>query len=462
MNIKKYIGDKNFYKMVLAITVPIMIQNGITNFVSLLDNIMVGQIGTEPMSGVAIVNQLIFVFNICIFGIVSGAGIFGAQFWGKKDYEGVRQTFRFKMISCLLIGCICIFLLKRFDSELISLFLHDGGSTGDIAQTLGYGKGYLSIILLGLIPFVVNQVYSSTLRETGETVLQMKAGIAAVIVNMMFNYVLIFGKLGLPALGANGAAIATVISRFVECFIIVFYTHIRKKKYIFIEGVYSSLKVGGVLIKHIFIKGTPLMLNELLWAAGMAIMVQCYSVRGLEVVAGINIASTISNLFSVVYISLGSAVSIIIGQLLGAEKMEEARDTDRKLIFFSVASCILVAIVMIFLAPVFPSIYNTSHEIKNLASKFIMVLALSMPLLAFTNAAYFTLRSGGKTVVTFLFDSVFVWVCSIPVAFILSNYTSLNIVMVYFICQMLEFIKCIIGFVLVKSGVWIENIVIEK
>ena len=142
--------------------------------------------------------------------------------------------------------------------------------------------------------------------------------------------------------------------------------------------------------------------------------------------------------------------------------MEEAKDTDRKLIVFSVVSCSVVAVFMMILAPAFPAIYNTTDEVKTLASKFIIVLALSMPLLAFTNASYFTLRSGGKTVVTFLFDSVFVWVCSIPAAFILSKYTSINIVTVYFICQMLEFIKCTIGFILVRSGVWIENIVIEK
>lgn len=462
MKIKKYVGDKRFYRMVLAVAIPIMIQNGITNFVSLLDNIMVGQIGTEQMSGVAIVNQLIFVFNLCIFGVVSGVGIFGAQFWGKKDYQGVRETFRFKIMSCTVIGLGAILLLKVFSTELISLFLHEGGNSGDIAKTLEYGKEYLNIILIGLIPFSINQAYSSTLRETGETMLQMKAGIAAVSVNMMFNYVLIFGKLGMPVLGARGAAIATVIARFVECIIIVSYTHKHKKKYIFIENAYSSMKVSGVLIKHIFIKGTPLMCNELLWAAGMSMMTQCYSLRGLAVIAAINIANTISNLFSVVYISMGSAVSIIIGQLLGAGKMEEAKDTDRKLIFFSVASCVVVAIFMMILAPAFPAIYNTTDEVKDLAANFIIVLALSMPLLAFTNAAYFTLRSGGKTIVTFLFDSVFVWICSIPAAFILSKYTSINIVWVYFICQMLEFIKCTIGFVLVRSGVWIENIVVEK
>ncbi|MBE6050462.1 MAG: MATE family efflux transporter [Clostridium sp.] len=457
MNIKKYIGNKKFYGMVLTIAIPIMIQNGITNFVSLLDNIMVGQIGTEQMSGVAIVNQLIFVFNLCIFGAISGIGIFGAQFFGKKDYEGVRQTFRFKLLLCSILGIIVIVCFNVFSEELISLFLHDGSNTGDIEKTLIFGKKYLKIILFGLIPFAINQAYSSTLRETGETVFQMKAGIIAVLVNLCINYVLIFGKFGAPALGVNGAAIGTVISRFIECGIIIIRTHLNKE---FIKGVYASIYIPKNLIKNIAIKGTPLMANEFLWASGMSMLTQCYSVRGLAVVAGINIASTISNLFSIVYISCGSAVAIIIGQLLGAGKMEEAKDNARKLIFFSVMSCVVIGIIMSIIAPAFPSIYNTSEEVKDLATNFIKVLALCMPFHAFTNASYFTLRSGGKTVITFLFDSMFVWLCSIPVAFVLSRHTNLDIVFVYLICQSLEFIKCIIGGILVKSGIWVQNIVI--
>lgn len=460
MQIKKYIGDKKFYKMVLLIAVPIMIQNGITNFVSLLDNIMVGQIGTDQMSGVAIVNQLIFVFNVCIFGVISGVGIFGAQFWGNKNHEGVRETFRFKLIICTVVSILVICIFRIMNSQLISLFLHEGSSTGSIGDTLKYGCEYLDIMIVGLFPFAIMQAYSSTLRETGETVLPMKAGIAAVFVNLVLNYILIFGKLGAPRFGVNGAAIATVVSRFVECGIVIAWTHIHKKRNVFIVGAYKSFYISANLVKQIFLKGTPLMLNEMLWSAGMTVLVQCYSVRGLAVIAGINIASTISNVFSVVFISLGNSVGIIIGQLLGAGKMEEAKDTDIKLIFFSVVCCSVLGVLLLIISPLFPNIYNTTGEVKHLATRFIISLALAMPLNAFTNAAYFTLRSGGKTVVTFLFDSMFAWIISIPVAFILTRYTGISIVWIYFICQMLDGIKCIIGYVLVKSGVWIQNIVV--
>ena len=188
---KKYIGNKAFYMMVMAIAVPIMIQNGITNFVSLLDNIMVGQIGTEQMSGVAIVNQLIFVYNLCIFGGVSGAGIFTAQYFGQKDDEGIRSTFRYKIWLALIITVGAAFLLLFFGKQLILLYLM-GENGGNEKLALEYGMTYLRIILLDLPAFMILQVYASTMRECGETVVPMKAGAAAVAVNLIFNYLLIY------------------------------------------------------------------------------------------------------------------------------------------------------------------------------------------------------------------------------------------------------------------------------
>ena len=182
----KFIGDKTFYRMVLAIAVPIMIQNGITNFVGLLDNIMIGQIGTEQMSGVAIVNQLLFVYNLCLFGGVSGAGIFTAQYFGQKNQEGIRQTIRFKMWLVTLITLITVVLLLFAGDSLIALYLQGDGTAKSAADTLRYGKEYLQIMLPGLIPFMLVQIYASTLRECGQTVLPMKAGVIAVIVNLVF------------------------------------------------------------------------------------------------------------------------------------------------------------------------------------------------------------------------------------------------------------------------------------
>ena len=244
----RYIGNKAFYRMTLAIAVPIMIQNGISNFVSMLDNIMVGSVGTEQMTGVSIVNQLIFVFNLMIFGTVSGAGIFGAQFHGNGDHKGVRDTFRFKLISCALMTALGAAVFLFFGDDLIRMYLQGEGAIEQIEASFGYAKQYLFIMMIGLIPFFVSQCYSSTLRETGETMLPMVSGIVAVIVNLCFNSLLIFGLFGLPKLGSAGAAIATVISRFVEAAIVMLVTHMRHDKYRFIEGAFRSFRVPGHLV----------------------------------------------------------------------------------------------------------------------------------------------------------------------------------------------------------------------
>ena len=459
---QKYFGDKAFYKMVLTIALPIMIQNGITNFVGLLDNIMVGRIGTEQMSGIAIVNQLLLVFNLAIFGAISGVGIFGAQFFGCKNHKGVQQTFRFKLYVCAGIVLIGVAILIARGEPLILLYLHGEDNLQALQATLEYGKQYLWVMLIGLAPFAVEEIYASTLRECGETKVPMIAGTVAVFVNLGLNYVLIFGKLGFPALGVMGAAIATVISRYVQAAVVIVWTHTHSKRMPFILGVFRQFRVPAQLSINIVKKGTPLLCNEILWAAGMALLNQCYSLRGLDAVAALNISSTISNLFNVVFMAMGSCISIVVGQQLGAGKMEEAKDTDRKMIVFSILSCFVLGGLMLCLAPLFPRHYNTSDQVKALAGQLLRIAAGCMPMYAFVHASYFTLRSGGKTVITFFFDSVYLWCVNIPLAYVLSRFTGLPMAPLYLSCQLIDITKCIIGFVLVKKGVWVNNIVAES
>ena len=457
--LKRYIGNRAFYKRVFQIAMPIIIQNGITNFVSLLDNIMVGQVGTLPMSGVSIVNQLIFVFNLCIFGASSGAGIFTAQFHGRGDAEGVRHTFRFKFLICaaLSLGAGVLFFLCG--DSLIGLYLTGEGDAADAASVLIYGRGYLTVMLWGLLPFAICNAYASTLKESGETFVPMAAGVAAVAVNLVLNYAFIFGHFGAPAMGVRGAALATVIARYIEALIVIRWAHMHRAKNRYLEGAYTGFGIPFAELKAILVKGFPLMMNEVMWAAGMTTVTQCYSVRGLDVVAGLNIASTITNLFNIVYLQLGSCISIVVGQYLGAGKLKEAKDADNKMIVFSVFCCVIMAALMFVVGGFFPGIYNTSEEIKGLATQFIAVSAIIMPFCAFSHASYFTLRSGGKTVVTFLFDSVFTWVIVVPAAYLLAHFTGLGIVSIYFLVQGTEMIKVIIGYYMVKSNVWVVQMV---
>ncbi|MBO7710144.1 MAG: MATE family efflux transporter [Lachnospiraceae bacterium] len=456
---RRLIGTKDFYKKTILIALPIMIQNGITNFVGMLDNIMVGRVGTDSMSGVAIVNQLLFIFNLCIFGGLTGIGIFTSQYYGSGDEEGVRDTVRLQVIIAAVLTALGTGILWLFSDHLIGLYLHSDGGVGNVARTFHFAKEYLLIMYAGLLPFALGQAYSGTLRATGETMVPMYAGVAAVLVNLLGNYILIFGKFGAPAMGAAGAAAATVISRFVELILVAGWTHMHADRYPFIKGVYRHLFViPAWKVRKMITRALPLLANEALWSGAQATLNQCYSVRGLSVVAATNIFSTIVNVFNVSFIAMGSAIAIILGQKLGAGEIQKAREDAGKLTLFTILICMMAGILLFMISPFFPQIYNTSDEIKNMASGLIRIEAMFMPMHAYCTACYFILRSGGKTLTTFVFDALLLWVITVPTAWVLAHLTGIPILPMYAIVRASELIKCLIGWRMTKAGTWAQNL----
>ncbi len=457
----KFFGDRAFYKTLIAVALPVMLQNGITEFVSLLDNIMIGHTSPEQYNAVVIVNYLVFVYAVCVFGALAGAGIFSAQFHGNKDDEGVRNAFRFKLyaVGAVVLVAACIFGFAG--KWLISLYLHDSTDTPEsIALTMEYGMQYLYIIMTCMIPHALTQVYASTLRETGKTVPPMVAGCIALLVNLVGNYILIFGHFGLPAMGVQGAALATALARFVEFGILAVYTHTTKKKNPFAKGLYRTLRLPRELVGKIMVKGVPLLANEILWSGGMAMLAQCYSVRGTVAVGAYGITSTMSNMFSIAMLALGSSVAIIVGQKLGSGDIEGAKTDDTRLIFTSTAACAVIGAVMAICAPLFPQMFSeVSAESRELAVQMIRIAGIMLPCNAFAHATYFTLRSGGKALFVFAFDSGFMWFVCVPTALAIGHLTALPLVPMYAIVLSLELIKCVLGFFFVKSGFWANNLI---
>lgn len=450
---------ESIYKRALVLAIPMMIQNGITNMVTLIDNVMVGSLGTEEMTAVSIVGQLIFVFNLAIFGGISGPGIYGAQYYGQRNIEGFRNTFRIKIwicFACLILGMA---VFGCFGDSLIGLYLHGESTTINSAETLEFGLQYLWIMLGGLLPFVITQIYSSSLRETGDSIKPMVAGVCSVIVDVIFNYFLIHGKLFFPKLGVEGAAIATVLARSVEMAIVVIWAHVKSGEHEFLRGIYKTLCVPGKMVGEIVKKGMPIFANEFLWAGALAAMTQCYSTRGLEIVAGINISNALCNLLNVVFVALGSAVGILVGQTLGKSDYAQAKKDSFQLTAFTGCISVGLMLVLLVISGVFPKLYDVTDEVRSYGTYFIVITALFFPVQGVLNALYFTLRSGGKTLVTFLFDSVYSWGVTLPIAAILCFFTPLPILVVYSVVQAADIIKVIIGYVLIKKEKWISNIV---
>jgi putative MATE family efflux protein len=317
---------------------------------------------------------------------------------------------------------------------------------------------YLKLIMLQMPLFALAQVYAGTLRETNQTKVPMVASIVAFSCNLIGNYILIFGKLGLPALGVKGAAIATVAARFAELLVLVIYSHVKRDKYVAFKSLYKSIKLPLPLFKSITKKGLPILLNETLWSMSIAILAQIYSRRGLDVVASYNIASTINNLFSVVVIAMGTTVAIILGNYLGSGKTEEAVTANKRLTWMSVLSSLVMGLILVATSSLIPSFYNTEDSVKQIASQFIFIFACFMPINAFVSCAYFTMRAGGKTFITMLFDSIYEIAINVPVALLLVSFTNLTAPLIYTVVWGLVGVKSIVGHILVKNRLWLNDL----
>ncbi len=456
---RKFIGDRKFYKTLMIIVMPIVLQQFITQFVGLLDNLMVGQVGTSEMTGVSLANQLLFVFNLGIFGSLSGASIFATQYFGAKNKERYQETFRFKWIITSIIFIVTSLIFILFSEQLLSIFINSQeGEDANPVLVLLHGKQYLWIMLVGNLAFVIKEIYASSLREMKETFIPMLSGIIAIFVNLVFNYILIFGKFGFPELGVEGAAIATVISRFVEMFVIITYVQIKKEKYNYFKGIYKG-RVHLSFVKKVMPKTLMLLTNELFWSLGLTLILSCYGIRGLDFVASFNICNTISNVFITVGTSLGNATAIILGNKIGKDDLEGAKSDSYKILFFAVVVSFAFAGVMAATSKVLPNLYNTTDSIKQTATYLILIAAALLPIHAFNTCCYFTLRSGGRILITILFDCVYVFTVRLPLAFVLAKYTNLNIYLVYTFVTGIDVIKVFVGYILVDKGIWLKSLV---
>ena len=457
--LKSLLGDRPFYKRVLRIAVPVFMQNIITNFVSLLDNLMVGQLGTLPMSGVAVVNQLLFVFSLVSFGCCTGTGIFTAQYYGRNDTEGIRYTLRFKLLSSLVFCGLFIGIFLLWDDALIHLFLTGEGSAADAAAILAHGKHYLRLMLWGLVPFALSTAYATTLRECGDPLIPMISSFAAMFCNLILNYILIFGHFGAPAMEAAGAAIATVVSRYLELVIVVFWAHGHKAKFPFIQGLYRSLRIPGKLMKQMMTKAAPLILNEALWSIAITFQNQSYSTCGLAVVSALNIVTTINNMATVAASAIGNTVGILMGQMLGAGRPEkEIRSESWKLQVFAFAIGSAFGILMAACSIFFPNLYNTTQAIRDLSAGMILLTAITKPLQSYHMSIFFTIRAGGLISWTMIYDCGYLWLVTVPLTFLVCHFADLPFLVIYGITLLPELIKCFFGTCLLIKARWIRNL----
>lgn len=449
MNLKQFIGDKKFYKHLFTVALPIVAQQLITASVQLVDNVMVGSLEESAIVSVSTVNQLYFVMMLITFGAMGGAGIFSAQYYGSKDYDKLKQTFRFKLSTGLVVFVLSLLVFTLFGRPLIGLFT-------DVPNTIENAMDYLSIIRFGILPWVLTIAISNTFRDMGITKPLMFISIVAILTNTILNALLIFGLFGFPELGIAGAAYATVIARVVEFGLS--YLFLKKQGMDFNTKIKDLFKIDKKVLMGIFAMALPLMLNEALWSTGQTMFMQAYSTRGENAFAAQNITSAISQIVFVTFGGVATGISVLVGNTLGRNELEKAKDNAKKLIAFAVVFAACMGLLLFFLSFFILDIYKISEETKAIAMFNIRVNALFIPLYSFNVSLYFTLRSGGDTKSTLVMDSIYMWVFAVPIAFLVSRLTTWSVTIMFLIVQLTDIPKAAIGVWRYRKGYWVKNL----
>jgi putative MATE family efflux protein len=446
---RSLIGSRVFYKRLFQVSLPIVLQQLLTSSLQLIDNLMVGSLGESSINSVSVVNQLYFVIILITFGALGGAGIFTAQYFGSGEVEKLKETFRFKLIVALMLVILSVFVFSVFGPFLIGLFTEN-------EVTLSGGMDYLNIVKWSMLPWAFSIAISTTFREIGVTKVLLYITIAAILTNTGLNYLLIFGKFGFPALGVEGAAYGTLASRFVE-FGLMMILLVKKGK-IFNTRVKDIFKIEKVVLKGIIIMAIPLLLNEFFWSMGQTMFMQSYSTRGDISLAAMTITGAISQLVFVTFGGIGTGIAVLVGNTLGKNMLEEAKDNAKKVIAFAVVFAFFTGLILFGISFFIVDLYDVSEATKILAGKNIRINAIFIPVFSFNVSMYFTLRSGGDTRSTMLMDSGYMWVVQVPLIFILARVTNLNVVMLFLIVQGLELPKSIFALSRYRKENWVRNL----
>ncbi len=446
--------DKEFIKRFFKVAFPVMVHAFILFIVSFVDNLMVGTVSNEAVSGVYAANQTTYIFLVTSMGILSGAGIFIQQFFGAKDERHLKQSFKIKLITSVLFLIIIIPLYYIFGSKVIWFYCH---SDSNATIILEQGMEYLNIVIISYIPYMFALAYTSSLREIGRTKYAMIAGIIAFVSNVIFNSLFIY----VFKMGVKGAAIATCIARTIELISIVIISKIVKFEFSYNILKEKDNKIEKELVKRIARKSVFLFLNEVFWVTGMVMISLAYAQRE-GVLSALAVVSTMSDVFGIVFQGLSVGIGVLVGGCLGANEFDKAKDYVKKFYVLGVIIALIATTLLVCFSPIIPLMFaEVSNEQKELASSLIRIYACYIPFFCICTSSYVILKTGGRTITTFILDSVLLWVLFIPTAWCLTLFTSLPLIFVYIAVQSCDVIKSVIGIIMVKQHKWVQNLTIN-
>lgn len=450
MKLNYLFNDRHFFSQMFRIALPITAQNLVLASLNLVDTIIIGGLGESAIAGVGLANQYFFLLNLLLFGITSGSAIFTAQFWGIRDVRNIRRV----LGICLITGGIGAFLFTiggiLFPNQILGIFSKD-------SDVIALGSQFLRIVSFSYVITAFTFSYSFILRSTGNVKAPLAVSVTALAINTVLNYLLVYGYLGLPAMGVRGSATATLIARVIEFLLIITLTYTRKYPVAATLKEMTDLSVG--FIKQFFKVTLPVILNESMWALGVTLYAVAYARMGTEVIASTNISGTVERIIWVIFMGFGNACAIMIGNKIGSGDNKDVFIYAKRFAILGPAVAILAGIVLIFISPWVLAPYKVSPVVLEYARKNLIVYGLFMWAKVFNYINIVgVLRSGGDTTFCLMLDTGGVWLVGVPLVFLGGLVLQFPIYYVYALVQVEEVVKLIIGIPRLASKKWINNL----
>lgn len=438
------------YKTIVKIALPITLQALLQSSFSVIDEIMIGRLGSARIAGIGLAGKFASIFSVLMGAVCAVAGIMISQYAGQKDEKEVGRSFYLNLVIGVILAGIFTFLSSVFTRNIMGIYTNEA-DTGTIASH------YLKIISLTYIPIAVNMMLSTYLRCVEAAVLPLLTTIGAIVINTGLNYVLIFGKFGAPSLGVKGAAIATVASNVISMIILlVFFIIYIKRKNIHLPFL---IKLEGDKRKQYFVMLLPILVNELLWSVGENVYAVIYGKLGTIPCAAMTLTIPIQTLMMGVMSGLSQAAGIVVGRTLGEGEEERAYKESRRLMLCAFAFSVILSVFLIVLKKFYVDIYNVEDVTKKLATDILLVFAFISPVKVMNmTLGGGILRSGGKTSYVLAIDIIGTWVFGVPSGLVAAFVFKLSIPYVYLILSLEECVRLAISFVMFRKKIWINKL----
>lgn len=447
--------DRNFLKKTVMIALPVAMQGMLNTVVNLVDNLMIGSLGSTAIASVGLANKVFFVFTLLVFGINSGSGVLAAQYWGSKDVKNIRKVLGLAL-ALAVTGAVAFMIPASIKPRLLMRIF----TTSD--ASIQMGAAYLTVAALSYPCTALTNTYVAMLRAVNRVKEPVMISCAAIVTNICFNYILIFGKFGAPAMGVTGAALATLIARVVEVILILGVVYLGRTP--LACGIRDLFGWSRGFLKKFFVTALPVIFNEFIWGLGTTIYSMAYGRMGDDAVAAITIATTIQDLVVVLFQGLSAATAVILGNEMGAGQLKKAEIYGKNFFILQflvtvVMACVCVALRWKFIALYQPGI---SDQVAQAVSRCILVFAIFSPFRMFNYVNVVgVLRSGGDTAMCLFIDTSGVWCIGIPLAFIGGLILKQPIHIVYGMVTLEEVYKAVIGYIRYRQKKWLRNLAAE-